>query len=136
MTPSLDDIGVDAVKTGMLSTPPIIAAVADRVRRYGIRKLVVDPVMIAKSGHALLLPEAQAAVRELLLPLARVVTPNLPEAEALTGMAIRPRANMEAAGRRLLQIGVAGGRGEGRPRPRAASRPPTCSSPPTAASSG
>lgn len=102
----LSDIGTDAAKTGMLYDAAIIAAVADRVKRYGVSNLVVDPVMIAKSGHALLLPEAQAAVRELLLPLARVVTPNLPEAEALTGMAIRTRADMEAAGRRLLQMGA------------------------------
>nr|PZN72581.1 MAG: bifunctional hydroxymethylpyrimidine kinase/phosphomethylpyrimidine kinase [Bacillota bacterium] len=102
----LSDIGTDAAKTGMLYGAPIIAAVADRIRRYGVRNLVVDPVMIAKSGHPLLLPEAQAALRELLLPLARVVTPNLPEAEALTGLTIRTRADMEAAGRRLLQMGA------------------------------
>ncbi len=102
----LSDIGTDAAKTGMLYDAPIIAAVADRIRRYGVRNLVVDPVMIAKSGHPLLLPEAQAALRELLLPLARVVTPNLPEAEALTGLTIRTRADMEAAGRRLLQMGA------------------------------
>ncbi len=102
----LADIGTDSAKTGMLYDPQIIATVADRVRRYGIRNLVVDPVMIAKSGHPLLLPEAQAALRDLLVPLALVVTPNLPEAEALTGMAIRTRADMEAAGRRLLQMGA------------------------------
>ena len=116
----LSDIGTDAAKTGMLYDTGIIAAVADRVKRYGIRNLVVDPVMIAKGGHPLLLPEAQAAVRELLLPLALVVTPNLPEAEALTGLTIRTRADMEAAGRLLLRMGaraavVKGGHLDGEP---------------------
>jgi hydroxymethylpyrimidine/phosphomethylpyrimidine kinase len=80
--------------------------VADAVKRFGVRNLVVDPVMIAKGGHPLLLPEAQAAVRELLLPLAAVVTPNLPEAEALTGLPIRTRAEMVLAGQRLLAMGA------------------------------
>jgi len=102
----LSDIGTDAAKTGMLYDASTVAVVADRVRRYGVCNLVVDPVMIAKSGAPLLLPEAQAALRELLLPLARVVTPNLSEAEALTGMIIRTRADMEVAGQRLLQMGA------------------------------
>lgn len=102
----LSDIGADAAKTGMLYDSGIIAVVADRVRRYRVTNLVVDPVMIAKGGHPLLLPEAQTAVRELLLPLAAVVTPNLPEAEALTGLTIRTRDEMVAAGRRLLAMGA------------------------------
>jgi hydroxymethylpyrimidine/phosphomethylpyrimidine kinase len=102
----LSDIGTDAAKTGMLFDVPIIEAVADRIRRYGVKNLVVDPVMVAKGGQPLLLPQAQAAVRELLLPLAAVVTPNLPEAEALTGMAIRSREEMRAAARRLAELGA------------------------------
>lgn len=102
----LSDIGTDAAKTGMLFDAPIIEVVADRIRRYGIRNLVVDPVMIAKGGQALLLPEAQAALREKLLPLAAAVTPNLPEAEALTGMKVRSREDMAAAAARLLEMGA------------------------------
>ncbi|MFZ5815919.1 MAG: bifunctional hydroxymethylpyrimidine kinase/phosphomethylpyrimidine kinase [Bacillota bacterium] len=102
----LSDIGTGAAKTGMLYDTGIIRVVSDRVRRFGVTDLVVDPVMIAKGGHPLLLPEAQQAVRELLLPLAAVVTPNLPEAEALTGMTIRSREEMVAAGRRLLTMGA------------------------------
>lgn len=102
----LGDIGTDAAKTGMLFDVPIIETVADRVRRYRVTHLVVDPVMIAKGGQPLLLPSAQAAVRDLLLPLAAAVTPNLPEAEALTGLTIRSRADMIAAGRRLVALGA------------------------------
>ncbi len=116
----LSDIGTDAAKTGMLFDVPIIAAVADRIRHYGVKKLVVDPVMIAKGGQPLLLEQAQAAMREQLLPLAMVVTPNLPEAEVLTGMQIRTRDDMVTAGRRLLDLGaqaavVKGGHLEGAP---------------------
>jgi hydroxymethylpyrimidine/phosphomethylpyrimidine kinase len=102
----LSDIGTDAAKTGMLFDAPIIHVVADRLRHYGVANLVVDPVMIAKGGHPLLLPQAQKALKEELLPLAAVVTPNLPEAEALTGLAIRTPDDMVAAGRRLLDLGA------------------------------
>lgn len=102
----LADIGTDAAKTGMLLDTPIIAAVADRLRHYGVTNLVLDPVMIAKDGHPLLLAQAQQALRELLLPLAAVVTPNLPEAEALTGLTIRTRDDMVAAARRLVEMGA------------------------------
>lgn len=102
----LTDIGADAAKTGMLFDVPIIEVVADRVRRHGVTNLVVDPVMYAKGGHPLLLPAARQALRERLLPLAAVVTPNLPEAEALTGMTIRSQAEMVAAGRRLVELGA------------------------------
>jgi hydroxymethylpyrimidine/phosphomethylpyrimidine kinase len=92
------DIGVDAAKTGMLSSAAIVELVAAKVREHGISSLVVDPVMVAKSGHRLLAPEAEAAVRDLLVPLALVITPNLPEAEALTGLHITgPDAMREAA---------------------------------------
>jgi hydroxymethylpyrimidine/phosphomethylpyrimidine kinase len=92
------DIGVDAAKTGMLSSAAIVELVAAKVREHGIHALVVDPVMVAKSGHRLLAPDAEAAVRDLLVPLALVITPNLPEAEALTGLHITgPDAMREAA---------------------------------------
>ena len=102
----LSDIGTDAAKTGMLFDVPIIEVVADRIRHYGLKQLVLDPVMIAKGGHPLLLPQAQAALRDLLLPLAAVVTPNLPEAEVLAGMTITTKDDMVRAGRRLLELGA------------------------------
>lgn len=102
----MTDIGTDAAKTGMLFDTGTIEVVADRVRKYNIRNFVVDPVMIAKGGHPLLLRAAQQALRELLLPLAAVVTPNLPEAEALTGITVRSRADMVKAGARLLELGA------------------------------
>src|ERR671932_571007 len=83
-----DDIGLDAAKTGMLSSAEIIATVADRVRQWRIERLVVDPVMVAKSGDRLLREDAVQALVQHLLPLALVVTPNLPEAEVLAEMPI------------------------------------------------
>ncbi len=81
------DLQVDAVKIGMISTAEIARAVAASLRRAGARNVVLDPVMIAKSGHALLDPSAVAALREELVPLATVITPNLPEAGVLLGSA-------------------------------------------------
>lgn len=102
----LADIGTDAAKTGMLASAAIIRVVADRVQRYQVANLVVDPVLVAKGGRLLLAPAALAVLRRLLLPLAAVVTPNLPEAEALTGMQVATRDDMVAAGRRLLALGA------------------------------
>ena len=102
----MSDIGADAAKTGMLASAAIVRLVAGKVQELAIPKLVVDPVMLAKSGDALLAPEAQAAVRTDLLPVALVVTPNLPEAEALTGRTITTIADMRAAARELRDLGV------------------------------
>jgi hydroxymethylpyrimidine/phosphomethylpyrimidine kinase len=99
------DIGADAVKTGMLANAAIVAAVADAVRRLSLRHLVVDPVMIAKGGDRLLEAAAVDAIRTELLPLAHVVTPNIPEAEVLSGMEITSVAGMREAGRRILALG-------------------------------
>src|SRR5918911_1642767 len=82
----IEDIGVAAAKTGMLSSAAIIATVADRLRHWRLSQLVVDPVMVAKSGDRLLREDAVQALRQHLLPLALVVTPNLPEAETLAGV--------------------------------------------------
>lgn len=82
----MSDIGADAVKTGMLANARIIRTVADKVQEHGIQRLVVDPVMVAKGGHVLLRPDAIRTLRTRLFPLATVVTPNLPEAQALTGV--------------------------------------------------
>jgi hydroxymethylpyrimidine/phosphomethylpyrimidine kinase len=94
---------VAAAKTGMLYSAPIIRAVAVAVREAGLRRLVVDPVMVATSGARLLRPDAVAALCERLLPLATVVTPNLPEAEVLTGRPVRGVARMEEAARTILR---------------------------------
>ena len=85
----LTDIGVDGAKTGMLGTPEIVEAVAAMIQKYAVRPLVVDPVMVAKSGDALLSEEASETVKARLLPLADVVTPNLPEAGVLCGFPVR-----------------------------------------------
>jgi hydroxymethylpyrimidine/phosphomethylpyrimidine kinase len=101
----LDDIGADAVKTGMLANAGIVNAVADALAPYKGLKLVVDPVLAAKSGDRLLAGEAETALKERLLPLATVVTPNLPEAEALTGMALRGIEDMRRAAQALREMG-------------------------------
>ena len=112
------DIGVDAVKTGMLSSAAIVETVAAAVQRHALTNLVVDPVMIAKSGDALLRPEAVNALRDRLLPLAAVVTPNLPEAETLTGLSITTDADIRRAAEQIVGRGaravvVKGGHREG-----------------------
>jgi hydroxymethylpyrimidine/phosphomethylpyrimidine kinase len=114
----IEDLGADAVKTGMLSSSALIDVVAERVRTLGLRTLVVDPVMVAKSGDALLQPEAVAALRDTLLPLALVVTPNRPEAEVLTGRPVRTLDEARDAARALVDLGarhavVKGGHAEG-----------------------
>jgi hydroxymethylpyrimidine/phosphomethylpyrimidine kinase len=114
----VSDIGADAVKTGMLANAAIIEVVAAKVRQYGLTKLVVDPVMVAKSGDSLLQPEAVAALRELLLPLALVVTPNIPEAEVLVGRKLESPDDMRGAAEEIAAMGashvvVKGGHREG-----------------------
>jgi hydroxymethylpyrimidine/phosphomethylpyrimidine kinase len=101
----LDDFGTDAAKCGMLSTAPIIEAVAAGLAERRIEKLVVDPVMVAKSGDRLLEPEARAALADRILPLALLVTPNLPEAEVLAGMRVAEPEDMEEAARRIHTMG-------------------------------
>ncbi|HQT64897.1 MAG: bifunctional hydroxymethylpyrimidine kinase/phosphomethylpyrimidine kinase [Acidocella sp. 20-57-95] len=100
----LRDIGVDAVKLGMLANAGIIAAVAESLPR-GV-PVVLDPVMVATSGAVLLPDDAIAAVQKLLMPLATIVTPNLPEAAKLTGLSLHGRDDYVAAGRALLAMGA------------------------------
>ena len=100
------DIGVDAVKTGMLATAAIVSVVAAAVRDLGIGPLVVDPVLASTHGADLLAADALDVVRAELLPLARLVTPNLAEAEALVGSPVTDRATMEAAARELVAMGA------------------------------
>jgi hydroxymethylpyrimidine/phosphomethylpyrimidine kinase len=101
----LSDFGAGAAKCGMLSTAPIIEAVAATLADDPVEKLVVDPVMVAKSGDALLQPDARQALIERILPLALVVTPNLPEAESLSGIPVASRPDMEEAARRIHRLG-------------------------------
>ncbi|MCW9002611.1 MAG: bifunctional hydroxymethylpyrimidine kinase/phosphomethylpyrimidine kinase, partial [Rhodospirillales bacterium] len=102
----LDDIGADAIKIGMLHRPEVIDAVADALEGTapGI-PLVLDPVMVAKGGHALLESRAVTALKERLIPMAAVLTPNLPEAEALTGLTVRDEAQMGQAAAALRALG-------------------------------
>lgn len=101
----LTDIGTDAVKIGMLLSVTIIETVADSLRRLQPAPVVLDPVAISKHGDPLLRGEAVAALRELLLPLADLITPNLGEAELLTGISVRSRADQLTAARALHQMG-------------------------------
>jgi hydroxymethylpyrimidine/phosphomethylpyrimidine kinase len=101
----VSDIGCDAVKTGMLANEAIVEAVAAAVESLELPNLVVDPVMVAKGGDRLLSETAVHAVRTVLLRLARVITPNIPEAEVLAGMTIDSPDAMREAGARLLKLG-------------------------------
>jgi hydroxymethylpyrimidine/phosphomethylpyrimidine kinase len=102
-----EDFEVSAVKTGMLASVAIVELVAEELRRWEARNLVVDPVMVASSGRTLLPPEALESLRRRLLPLARLVTPNIPEAERLAEMEIRTLEAAEVAARRILRMGPA-----------------------------
>ncbi len=103
----LSDIGCDAAKTGMLSTPELIDVVASKVAQWQVSNLVVDPVMVAKGGARLLQPEAESALIEKMLPLATLVTPNLHEAEALAGMKVADIPAMKEAAERIVGLGPA-----------------------------
>ena len=125
----MSDIGTDVVKTGMLANSDIIHAVAEKVREYGLTSLVVDPVMVAKSGDRLLEEEAVEALRHHLLPLAQIVTPNTPEAEELTGTRIETLDDVRNAAEKLVTMGarsavVKGGHLQG-PGDFQGARPPT-----------
>jgi len=102
----MQDIGADALKTGMLSNAGIIQTVAAKVNQYQLRNLVVDPVMVATSGDLLLKKNAIAALRNRLIPLAAIVTPNIPEAETLTGLRLNTAAAIEDAARRIAALGA------------------------------
>jgi hydroxymethylpyrimidine/phosphomethylpyrimidine kinase len=113
-----EDIGIDAAKTGMLSSTKILEAVAAALRRNRVPNLVVDPVMVAKSGARLLKEEAVEALKSRLLPLAEVVTPNIPEAEVLSGHKISDVEAMRDAAKRIYDLGakrvvIKGGHAEG-----------------------
>ncbi len=102
----LDDLGADAIKTGMLHSAPVIERVVKVLGDYSHIPLICDPVMRAKGGAALLQDEAQSALASLLLPRAYMVTPNVPEAEALTGLSISTAEDMAKAGQALCAKGT------------------------------
>jgi hydroxymethylpyrimidine/phosphomethylpyrimidine kinase len=102
----LSDIGADAIKTGMLGSVEMVEAVAALIDEAGV-PAIVDPVMIAKGGAALLDEPAVATIRNLLVPRAALLTPNAPEAEALTGLACRTTDDLRRAGEALLRLGSA-----------------------------
>ncbi len=101
----LSDVGADAVKTGMLVDAPVITAVAEVLRSYGVERVVVDPVMRAKGGDPLIDPDAVETLVRELFPLALVVTPNVPEAEALAGFALETEADFRRAAERIRAMG-------------------------------
>ncbi len=95
------DIAPDAVKIGMVSSVPLIEMIAEKLRQYHAKHIVLDPVMVATSGAKLIADDAVAALTGSLIPLAEIVTPNIPEAEVLTGMDIRSAADMETAAQEI-----------------------------------
>lgn len=101
-----EDIDVDAVKIGMVSVPETIRVIADKLKQYQPPYIVIDPVMVATSGHRLLVPEAEQTLKEVLLPMADVLTPNLPEAEVLTGKSIESLHDMEEAAKAIAAMGA------------------------------
>ena len=114
----VNDIGTDAAKTGMLASVGIIEAVAEAVAETAVPNLVVDPVFVSKHGHPLLAEDAVQVLRDRILPLAALVTPNLHEASGLAGFRVESREDMEGAARAILDLGpravlVKGGHLEG-----------------------
>ena len=103
---TVEDLPPQAVKTGMLGTAELVEVVADAISRWRLPNYVLDPVMVASSGDRLLTPDAERVIARRLLPLATLVTPNLDEAQILSGEEVRTPAQMERAGRALLRQGA------------------------------
>ena len=102
-----DDIAIDAIKIGMVASVPLIDAIAEALEKVAAPAVVLDPVMISKSGYALLNQDARTALIDKLFPLAEVVTPNIHEAEALTNQTIGSEAHMRECAIRILELGAA-----------------------------
>ncbi|MGL6106235.1 bifunctional hydroxymethylpyrimidine kinase/phosphomethylpyrimidine kinase [Romboutsia sp.] len=100
-----DDIPPRALKIGMVSSENIIREIANTLKKYNPEYLVVDPVMISKSGYSLLQPEAKKSLIEELIPMAYIITPNVPEAEEITGITINNLEDMKAVGKKILALG-------------------------------
>lgn len=101
-----DDIRVDAVKIGMLSSADVVRVVAKTLEEYAPKQIILDPVMISKAGHHLLQEEAIDALKNVMIPMATMITPNVPEAEVLTGMKIVTPEDMEKACRKMYAFGA------------------------------
>ena len=97
------DIFPDAVKIGMVSSPELISVIAEKLREYAPENIVLDPVMVATSGSKLITDEAVAVLKTQLIPIASVITPNIPEAKVLTGMEITSAEDMESAARKIFE---------------------------------
>jgi hydroxymethylpyrimidine/phosphomethylpyrimidine kinase len=100
----LDDIGADAVKIGMLHSGEVVAVVATELKKYGIKNIVLDPVMVSTSGHRLIEEDAVESLKQLLIPFTRVITPNIPEAEILLGRPIEGQASLPSVARELASM--------------------------------
>ena len=100
----LSDIGADSIKIGMLHSAEVVQCVARMLRKYGIRDIVLDPVMVSTSGHKLIEDSAIEVLKSELMPMARVITPNIPEAEILLGEAISEQGDLPCAARRLSEM--------------------------------
>lgn len=101
----LEDIGCDAIKIGMVNSADVVELIAKMIDCFGVKNVVVDPVMVATSGDPLLKEEAIGAIKSLLIPRARVITPNIPEAEVLLGESIKSMSDLADAARRLSMDG-------------------------------
>ena len=106
ITMILDDVGTNSVKIGMLHNVGVIKCVYRILKKYKIKKIVLDPVMISKGGSRLVNHNSIKYIKKLLLPLCDVVTPNIPEAEALTGYSISNKADMIRAGKKIISMGT------------------------------
>ena len=111
----LSDIGADASKTGMLANPDVVRLVASKIKAYQVPNLVVDPVMVAQSGDTLVTADTRAALMSDLIPLARVITPNRPEAEVLLDRPIKSAGDLAEAARALHPTRAPGRAGQRRP---------------------
>lgn len=97
----LSDIGADAIKIGMLHSTKVVNLVAEMIEKYGIRNVVLDPVMVSTSGHKLIEDDAIESIKNRLIPLSRVITPNIPEAEILSGCKISSEQDFEQIAKKL-----------------------------------
>ena len=100
-----EDIPPKAIKIGMVSSPQIILDIVDSLKKYPCKHVIVDPVMISKSGYSLLKPEAKENLIKYLIPMAYIVTPNVPEAEEITGIKIETEEDMKKVGEKILELG-------------------------------
>lgn len=100
-----DDIYPKALKIGMVSSPEIILEIVDTLKKYNPKYVVVDPVMISKSGYSLLKPESKETLIKKLIPISYIITPNIPEAEEISGRKIKDIEDMKEVGREILKLG-------------------------------